>query len=104
VYANPRPLCDGTVNQTILAMHVLAHESWHMYGVEDEPTTDCYALQTVALVADRLGASRDFAGALGAYYIAHYPRIRAAPPGYESDECRDGGELDLRPAVTVWPG
>ena len=45
---------DGEVtgSRTGRAIAVLAHESWHLRGVGDEATTECYALQSgVALGA-----------------------------------------------------
>src|SRR3954469_22063756 len=46
----------GTI-KTLHALHTLSHESWHLEGIESESTAECYALQTTALVAERLGAS-----------------------------------------------
>ena len=36
-------------------MHTLAHESFHLRGIQSEAITECYALQNTAFVAERLG-------------------------------------------------
>jgi hypothetical protein len=83
------------------SLKVLAHEAQHLKGIDDEAKADCYGLQAMAEVATGLGIGEDVARSLADYawrYI--YPR---ASEEYRSDECRDGGELDLRPATSVWP-
>ena len=83
-----------------LAVEALAHEAYHLAGVEDEAATQCYALQAMRFVAARLGASP----ALGHEYVriaaARYPSL---PEQYRSDQCREGGTLDLRPERDVFP-
>ena len=37
---------ETTSSQTARAIAVLAHEAWHLRGVGDEGTTECYALQS----------------------------------------------------------
>ena len=44
-------------NRTARALAVLAHESWHLRGISDEGTTECYALQSGAEIGRRLGLS-----------------------------------------------
>jgi hypothetical protein len=89
---------NGDVAQ---AVHTLAHESYHLRGIRDEATADCYALQTDAYVAERLGARADDARALARWYLVRaYPY---KPDEYHSAECRNGGTLDLRPANPEWP-
>lgn len=82
------------------ALHILAHESWHLAGIQDEAAADCYAFQHVELAAIRLGAPPDDARALA--LRAYEDRQATAPPDYRSSECRDGGALDLSPAPG-WP-
>lgn len=93
--------CDRSVVRFVHALETLAHESWHLAGHVDEATTECYALQTIAFVAERLGAPREQGEQLArAAFLGLYPSM---PPEYHSSECRDGGELDLRPRSSVWP-
>jgi hypothetical protein len=101
---NGPALCSGAVDADLLALHTLAHETWHVRGIRDEATADCYALQSVAAVAQTLGAGAVDAQALAAYYAAHFDAIRRPPPLYRSAECRDGGTLDLHPGPGRWPG
>jgi len=83
------------------AVHILAHEAWHLRGVVDEATTECYALQSTALVAGRLGASPGEARALAVWNLLEaYPLL---PASYRRGDCRDGGPFDLRPDSAVWP-
>jgi hypothetical protein len=89
-------VCGEQVTRTIRGLHVISHESYHVAGVTNEAAADCYALQAFGWVARRLGASRPFSRSLLRYYWAHYAPIRQAPGSYWSDECKAGGELDLR--------
>ena len=83
------------------AMHVLAHESWHLAGVRNEAEADCFGLQRTAFVAEALGASP--ADAERFARLAFVERAHTAPPDYRSPECRDGGALDLDRASSRWP-
>ena len=83
------------------ALHVLAHESFHLAGVRNEAEADCFGLQRVAFTAAELGADPDEAQRLAA--IAKTERAVSAPPEYRSSDCFDGGPLDLDPASQVWP-
>lgn len=83
------------------AAHTLAHESFHLRGFQDEGVTECYALQNTAFVAERLGVPKQQAEDLQAWvYERGYPN---EPPEYQSQECHDGGPLDLRPQQTGFP-
>ena len=78
--------CDSW-GATLVAVHVLGHESIHLAGVVDEAAADCLAVQVDALVAMRLGANRAFARTLaGDYWEQYYPEQE---PGYRSPQCRD---------------
>jgi hypothetical protein len=92
---------EGDSLRVARALHVLAHESFHLAGVRDEAEADCFGLQRTAFVADRLGATADEAGRLAALALAE--RTLSAPADYRSPACHDGGELDLDPASPVWP-
>lgn len=87
--------CGERVARASLALATLAHESWHLAGVQDERTADCYAIQTVELVALRLGLPGDQARGLAAFAKANHRVGQGA--AYASRQCRDGGALDLRP-------
>jgi hypothetical protein len=87
--------------QVARALHVLAHESFHLAGVRGEAEADCFGLQRVAFVAGELGASPADAQRLAA--IARADRAVTAPPDYRSPACFDGGALDLDPASHAWP-
>jgi hypothetical protein len=83
------------------ALHVLAHESFHLAGIRNEAEADCYGLQRTAFVAEQLGA--DPAEARRLAKLALVQRARTAPPEYRSPQCFDGGALDLDPGSSVWP-
>jgi len=93
--------CPKDVEDAAIAVNVLSHEAWHLAGVRDEAVAQCYALQTNAEAAIRLGANRPDAEAIAAYV---FTRIQPAlPPEYRTPDCRDGGPLDLEPDRTAWP-
>ncbi len=79
------------------AATALAHEAWHLRGVRDEATTDCYAVQTTWLVLHRLGASKTWAKHFANAYV---PTVHGLPA---ISGCRDGGPLDLAPERRGWP-
>ena len=91
----------GDVIRVARALHVLAHESFHLAGVRNEAEADCFGLQRTAFVARELGADRAEAQRLA--YIALLERAQTAPADYRSPSCYDGGPLDLDPASSVWP-
>jgi hypothetical protein len=94
--------CPRRIDEEAFSVHVLAHESWHLRGFQDEATAECLALQTTADVAGRLGADFLHGAAVARFALEHvYPRM---PEEYRSAECRDGGRLDLRPSLAAWPG
>jgi hypothetical protein len=83
-----------------LAVEALAHEAYHLAGVQDEAATQCYALQAMRFVAARLGVSGEVADAYVGAATERYPRL---PETYRSVECREGGALDLHPETGVFP-
>ena len=90
--------------QTALALAVLAHEAWHLRGVSDEGTTECYALQTGVEIGQRLGLSADTArGMMRQQLVENALRSRASPSYRIPPDCRDGGRLDLRPDIARFP-
>ena len=83
------------------AIHTLAHEAFHLRGIESEAMAECYALQNTAFVAERLGIGDATARRLQKWvYDRGYPN---EPDDYRSEECRDGGQLDLRPETAGFP-
>jgi hypothetical protein len=83
------------------AAHTLAHEAFHLRGVQDEGVAECYALQNTAFVAERLGVATKAARNLQAWlFVKGYPN---EPQEYHSADCYDGGPLDLRPQQTPFP-
>jgi len=93
--------CPEEVREAAVAVNVLSHEAWHLAGERDEAVTQCYALQTNADTALRLGASPEDARAVAAFVFGDVQP--ALPPEYRTSECHDGGPLDLHPERTAWP-
>ncbi len=85
--------CGERISWLALAAAALAHESFHLRGVRDEAAADCYAIQSVELVARGLGLPDGEARGLGAFARANH-RVGQAS-AYESRECREGGRYDL---------
>jgi hypothetical protein len=91
-------------NRTSRALAVLAHEAWHLRGIADEGTTECYALQSGVDVGRRLGLSADTARRMmERQLVENAGREGSAAPYRVSPECRDGGSLDLTPSDGVFP-
>jgi hypothetical protein len=84
-----------------MGVHTLAHEAMHLQGVIDEAKAECYGLQQMPRVAERLGASPQQAHALAVFsYRAIYPQL---PRAYRSPECAPGRALDLSKSTPSWP-
>ncbi len=94
--------CPDRIEHTVYAALVLSHESQHLRGIRTEGVAQCYAIQALPLVAERLGSPPAEAKAMAAHFLAvQQPRMTneyALPQG-----CSDGGELDLRPDTDGWP-
>jgi hypothetical protein len=91
-------------SQTARSLAVLAHEAWHLRGVRDEGTTECYALQSAVGIGQRFGLSEDTARQMMRQQLTENSLRGLATAEYRvSDECRDGGELDLDPASSAFP-
>jgi hypothetical protein len=94
----------GYVGSVVMALAVVAHESYHVLGYSNEAQVECYGMQSIWYVANKLGASVSESQALGTLYATQlYPNRRTQTPAYWSAECRDGGKYDLRPASHGWP-
>jgi hypothetical protein len=87
-----------------MALQVVSHESYHLWGTAEEAKAECYGLQSIFYVATQLGASLEQGKALGRLYWTSLYRVHGAQwPKYYSPDCRDGGPLDLRPHDPRWP-
>lgn len=91
-------------NRTGRAIAVLAHEAWHLRGVSDEGTTECYALQTGVDLGQRLGLSADRASQMMRQQLVENTLRGQASPAYRvPSDCRDGGRLDLKSGSEQFP-
>ena len=97
---------DGEVtsSQTARAIAVLAHEAWHLHGVRDEGTTECYALQSGVGLGQRLGLSEGTAEQMMRQQLAENAGRSGSGTEYVvPPSCRDGGALDLDPERAGFP-
>ncbi len=94
--------CSDRVERAVYAALVLSHESQHLRGVRDESTAQCYAIQTLSLVATRLGSPPDEARAVAAHFLA-VDQPRVSTDYTLSSGCVDGGSLDLDTQSSGWP-
>jgi hypothetical protein len=95
---------EVTSSQTARAVAVLAHEGWHLRGVGDEGTTECYALQSGVELGQRLGLPEDTAEQMMRQQLAENLDGRGAVSEYlVPADCRDGGALDLDPGTSRFP-
>ena len=78
----------------------LAHEAYHVAGVTNEATTECFAIQATAYTARQLGADPAEAEILARIRLASMPYLRKE---YRSTECRPGGAPDLPPETEAFP-
>lgn len=91
-------------SQTGRAIAVLAHESWHLHGIRDESTTECYALQAGVGLGRRLGLAGSTAHQLMRQQLAENALHAEGSAHYlVTAECRDGGALDLDPSSSEFP-
>jgi hypothetical protein len=95
---------DVTGSRTGRAIAVLAHEAWHLRGVGDEATTECYALQSGVELGVRLGLSEGSARQLMRQQLTENALRGAGSIEYRiTSDCRDGGPLDLDPGSSNFP-
>ncbi len=91
-------------SQTARALAVLAHESWHLRGVADEGTTECYALQSAVGIGQRMSLSEATARQMMRQQLVENSLHSGSSPEYlVPDECHDGGSLDLDPNTSRFP-
>jgi hypothetical protein len=95
---------DVVGSRTGRAIAVLAHEAWHLRGVADEGTTECYALQSGVELGRRLGLDDGTARQLMRQQLTENALRGAGSIEYRlTSECRDGGRLDLDPSSNRFP-
>jgi len=95
---------ETTGSRTGRAVAVLAHEAWHLRGVADEGTTECYALQSGVELGQRLGLSEDTARQLMRQQLTENALRGAGSLEYRvTSECADGRGLDLDPDDRSFP-
>jgi hypothetical protein len=95
---------EVTSSQTARALAVLAHEAWHLRGLDDEGTTECYALQSGVELGERLGLSAGTARQMMRQQLTEN-RLHG-PASFEyvvPPDCRQGGSLDLTPSDGRFP-
>jgi hypothetical protein len=94
--------CSARVERAVYAALILSHESQHLRGVRDEGVAQCYAIQMLPLVAERLGSPPEEGKAIATHFLTvDQPLLSgdyALPPG-----CVNGGSLDLDPAGSSFP-
>ena len=91
-------------SRTGRAIAVLAHEAWHLKGVGDEGTTECYALQSGVELGQRLGLTASTAAQLMREQLTENQSRGLSSVEYVvPPDCRDGGPLDLNPDTTRFP-
>jgi hypothetical protein len=101
LYTKTKPVTHEQEVVLAYAVGILAHELEHVRGEMDEKTAECQGMQRLAGVARKLGLPRAEARRLArVYWFEIYPD---ADRGYRTAECRNGGELDLRPRSAAWP-
>ncbi len=95
---------EVTSSQTARAIAVLAHEAWHLRGVGDEGTTECYALQSGVALGGRLGLSEGTARQMmRQQLVENRGRGLSSLEYLVPPDCQDGGRLDLNPDVARFP-
>ena len=95
---------EVSFSRTARALSVLAHEAWHLAGVRDEGTTECYALQSGVELGQRLGLSESTARRMMRQQLVENTLRRGASAEYRVPaECRDGGDLDRNPSSSAFP-
>jgi hypothetical protein len=91
-------------SQTARSIAVLAHEAWHLRGVADEGTTECYALQSGVALGRRLGLSEGTARRMMRLELGENASRSGTTFEYRVPaECRNGGALDLAPDRDAFP-
>jgi hypothetical protein len=91
-------------SQTARAIVVLAHEAWHLRGIREEGTAECYAIQSGVGLGVRLGLPEDTARQLMSQQLAENAGRGVTTAEYRVPaECRNGGALDRDPELSAFP-
>jgi hypothetical protein len=97
LYGHAKPSDPGITEAVV----VFSHESEHAGGEDREDRAECWGMQRARRTAQLFGmAAQDAEALVQRYWNSVYQQ---ETPPYFSRECRDGGELDLRPKVHVFP-
>jgi hypothetical protein len=99
-YTRARPTDDAGQLMLAAAVVTLSHEPQHSIGIAEESVAECNAIQLANGTAIKLGASPAYAAELVRTYWRHYSEEL---PAYRSPDCRQGRELDLGRADSIWP-
>jgi len=100
-YRGKRPHDGEPLDDLAYGAFVLAHETAHIAGVENEAVATCDGVQRTAEVAQRLGAGRSYARRLA---VAYWERVYPQEPGeYRTVRCGPNRPLDRSPGDGVWP-
>ena len=94
---------SSTSGGTARAIAVLAHEAWHLRGVRDESTVECYALQSGVELGEGLGLSEEQARRL---MRRAFTENAGGGTNFEyrvGPACSAGGALDLNPETKEFP-
>jgi hypothetical protein len=101
IYRGKRPHAAEPLDDLAYGAFVVAHETAHIAGIEDEAEATCDGVQHTAEVARRLGAGRSYARRLAvAYWERVYPQ---EPDNYRTVRCGPNRPLDRTPGDGVWP-
>jgi hypothetical protein len=92
---------DPWPEQLAWSVGALAHEAQHVRGILNEKKAECFGVQSIGKMTEALGRSSEEGRYLArlywtSTYVAHVSR-------YRSEQCRDGGRLDLHPETGTWP-
>jgi hypothetical protein len=100
-YSDERPDASDALDRLAYGAFVLAHETDHIVGVDDEAVATCDGAQSIERVARGLGADAAYAGKLAeAYWEDLYPQ---EPPDYRTLACGPDRPLDRSPGDGRWP-
>ena len=92
---------DAAPGQLAWSVAALAHEAQHVRGWSVEWRAECYGMQSIAAATEALGRTEKEGRYLASLYWRYTYSKRSAP--YHSRECRNEGDLDIRPQTDVWP-
>jgi hypothetical protein len=100
-YRDERPDGGKSLDRIAYAVFVLAHETEHVAGIDDEALATCDGLQNVERVARALDVDARYSRTLAlAYWRNVYPQ---EPDEYRTSGCGPGRPLDLTPGDGIWP-